>query len=319
MYAMNFDITIGSFRLTALERATVRRSVENLADTATITLPATAYNRALNIENDIKEGDPVCIRFGYDAEGKDLPVEFEGRVASIATDNGSIEIACEDEICGFRRELKNAVLTSVGVDELLRHVVGELGGYDLACDYDFRYDRFTIYEMTGFDVLKKVQEETRANIYMRGRTLHVHPQYAITGRKVIYDFAVNIEKSDLEYKDDTNRKFQVVVEGTDAQGRTVKVVRGTAGGDKFTLRLPGVSDRAALERRADEELKMRAYAGYEGNFTGWLVPQVEPADVVELRDDDYDRKAGSYCVVAVETSFAPDGGSRKITIGRRIA
>ncbi len=40
---MNFDITIGSFRLTMLDSVEVTRSVENLADTAVITLPGNLY------------------------------------------------------------------------------------------------------------------------------------------------------------------------------------------------------------------------------------------------------------------------------------
>lgn len=318
MFAMDFDITIGSFRLTTLESVVVTCSVENLADTATITLPGAAYNRALEIESKIKEDDPVCIRFGYDAHLQELPMEFEGYVESIATDDGSIKINCEDEIYKFRRDLKNTVLASVSVKELLEHVLRELGGFTLSCDYEFKYDKFTIYEATGFDVLKKIQEETRANIYLRGTTLHVHPQYAETGRTVIYDFAVNIEKSDLKYKDARKRKFIATVEGTDAKGKTVKVTKGTPGGDKFTIKLPGVSDKATLERRAEEELKIRAYSGYEGNFTGWLLPRIEPTDVVELRDADYEYKTGKYYVVAVATTFAAGGGSRKVTIGKKI-
>lgn len=315
---MDFDITIGSFRLTTLESVVVTCSVENLTDTAAITLPGAAYNRALEIESKIKEGDPVSIRFGYDAHRNDLPVEFEGYVESIATDDGSIKINCEDEIYRFRRDLKNTVLASVSVKELLEHVIGELGDFELACDYDFRYDKYTIYETTGYDVLKKVQEETRANIYLKGKTLHVHPQYAETGKTVICDFAVNIEKSDLKYKDARQRKCLATIEGTDAKGKTVKVTRGTAGGDKFTVKLPGVSDKATLERRAEEELKIRTYSGYEGNFTGWLLPRIEPTDIVELRDEDYEYKTGKYYVVAVVTTFGESGGSRKVTIGKKI-
>ena len=318
MFAMDFDITIGSFRLTMLESVVVTCSVENLADTATITLPGAAYNRALEVESKIKEGDAVHIRFGYDAHLQELPVEFEGYVESIATDDGSVKIRCEDEIYKFRRDLKNTVLTSVSVKELLEHVLRELDGFTLSCDYEFNYDKFTIYEATGFDVLKKVQEETRANIYLRSSTLHVHPQYAETGRTVIYDFGMNIEKSDLKYKDARKRKFIATVEGTDSMGKAVKVTKGTPGGDKFTIKLPGVSDKATLERRAEEELKIRAYSGYEGNFTGWLVPRIEPTDIVELRDADYKYKKGKYYVVAVETAFSSTGGSRKITIGKKI-
>ena len=39
MYSMNFDITIGKYRLAALEKVAIKCSVENLADTADITLP----------------------------------------------------------------------------------------------------------------------------------------------------------------------------------------------------------------------------------------------------------------------------------------
>ncbi len=315
---MDFDITVGGFRLSMLDSVVVTASVENLADTAVITLPGAAYNKALEVEDKIHEGDAVRIRFGYDADLRELPVEFEGYVESIATDDGSIKINCEDEIYRFRKELRNTVLAGVDIKELLEHVINEIGGFELSCDYEFRYDKFTIYEATGFDVLKKVQEETRANIYLRGKTLHVHPQYAEIGKRVIYDFAVNIEKSDLKYKDGKRRKLIATIEGTDASGKTIKVTRGTPGGDKFTLKIPGVSDRATLERRADEELKIRAYSGYEGHFTGWLIPQVAPADVVELRDADYEYKNGTYYVVSVVTTFASSGGSRKVTIGKKI-
>lgn len=315
---MDFDITIGKLRLTMLESVVVKRSVENLADIATITLPSAVYNKALEIEDKVKEGDAVVIKFGYNAELQNLPTEFEGYVESIATDDGSIKINCEDEIYNFRKDLKDKVLTNVSLKDLLQHVTKELGGFDISCDYDFKYDKFTIYNATGFDVLKKVQEETKANIYLKGTTLHVHPQYAEVGKKVIYDFAVNIEKSDLKYKDAKKRKFIATIEGTDSKGKTVKVTKGTPGGDKFTLKIPGVSDLATLEKRAEEELKIRSYSGYEGSITGWLIPGVEPTDKAEIRDADYEYKKGTYYVVSVETTFAEQGGSRKVTIGKNI-
>lgn len=174
MFAMDFDITLGNYWLTAVEKVTVKRSVENLADTAQIVLPATENNRALQVEEQLSEGDPVMIRFGYNADQGELPIEFEGYIESIATDDGSIRINCEDEIYRFRRDLRDAVLTSVTVQSLLEHVAAELGGFAVACDYEFRYDQFTIHQATGYDVLKKVQEDTRANIYLKGKTLHVH-------------------------------------------------------------------------------------------------------------------------------------------------
>ena len=254
MYSMNFDITIGKYRLAALEKVAIKCSVENLADTADITLPGTLFNRALKVEQKIAEGDAVRIRLGYDRILRD---EFSGYVSEIATDNDSVRIHCEDELYKFRKDLKDRVLKSVTVKTLLTSVAEEVGKYEVACDYDFTYDNFTIHAATGYDVLRKVQSETKANIYLRGKTLHVHPQYAQIGEKVIYDFAVNIEKSDLKYRDASKRKFLAVVEGTDAKGKTIRIERGTTGGDKFTLKLPGVSDRKSLEQRADGGLVHR--------------------------------------------------------------
>lgn len=191
MYSMNFDIVIGKYRLTALEKAAIKCSVENLADTADITLPGTLFNGTLEIEGKIAEGDAVRILLGYDQV---LREEFAGYVNEIATDNDSVRIRCEDELYKFRKDLKDRVLKNITVKALLTSVAQEVGSYEIECDYDFTYDSFTIHAATGYDVLRKVQSETKANIYLRGKTLHVHPQYAQIGGKVVYDFAVNIKK-----------------------------------------------------------------------------------------------------------------------------
>ena len=39
MFTMRFDITVGDYRLGMVEKVEVRRSVEQLSDTAVITLP----------------------------------------------------------------------------------------------------------------------------------------------------------------------------------------------------------------------------------------------------------------------------------------
>ena len=72
-----------------------------------------------------------------------------------------MRIHCEDELYKFRKDLKDRVLKSVTVKTLLTSVAEEVGKYEVACDYDFTYDNFTIHAATGYDVLRKVQSETR--------------------------------------------------------------------------------------------------------------------------------------------------------------
>ena len=70
MYDMTFDIRIGSYRLRMVDSVTVKTSVEELTDTAVITLPASVYNVALNVEDKIRRGDKVSIAFGYDGNNR---------------------------------------------------------------------------------------------------------------------------------------------------------------------------------------------------------------------------------------------------------
>lgn len=108
MYTMTYDIMVGNYRLGMLDKVEIHKSVELLADTATITLPGAEYNAALQIEDNLKRGDKVCIKFGYEETG--LETEFEGWLQRISTDGGDIKLICEDDLFLFRKDIPNEVL-----------------------------------------------------------------------------------------------------------------------------------------------------------------------------------------------------------------
>lgn len=119
MLQISWEIKIGNFRLGLLDSVKIHRSVDLLADTAEIVLPAVVQNKALEIEDRLKRGDQVVIRLGYDGE---LIEEFSGYLQEIALDGGNIKLQCEDSLFLFRkpvtdRELKNVTLE--GLLELL--------------------------------------------------------------------------------------------------------------------------------------------------------------------------------------------------------
>ena len=95
MYTMAYDITIGNYKLGMLAAVGVHKSVELLADTCEITLPAAQLNQALDVESRIRRGDAVLVKFGYKETG--LVEEFRGWLQRIATDGGDIKLFCEDE------------------------------------------------------------------------------------------------------------------------------------------------------------------------------------------------------------------------------
>ncbi len=317
MYRMSWNIKIGGYRLKMVEKVSIKRSVELLADTATVTLPATVFNKTISIEDKIKVGDAVEIELGYN---DDLKTEFKGYLKAIKTDGGSLTLELEDDIYLFRKSVKDEEMKDASVKKILENICSQVGGFSVSCDYDFSYDKFVINNATGYDVLKKIQDEASPNIYLKDKVLHVHPQYAEIFGEARYDFGKNIERegTDLKYKSEDERKFLIVVEGTDETGATVSVEKGTTGGDKMTLKLPGVSSKSSLEQKAQSVLEQKVYTGYEGSFQTWLVPYVDAGYKVAITDPDYEIKNGTYYVISVETTFSKDGGVRKVTLGKRL-
>lgn len=314
---MDWDITIGKYSLQMLDAVKIRRSVEQLADTAEIVLPGLRFGKALEVEDRIARGDRVMIRLGYDGT---LEAEFAGYLQNISINGGNITLECEDELFNFRVSIPDRELVNVSLRQLVRHVADAVGGgYSVDCDYDFKYDKFVIQNATGFDVLNKVQEETLANIYLKEQTLHIHPAYTGVGQTVAYDFAANIETDDLTWMRADERRYEVHVEGIAKDGKRVEATVGTTGGDRRSVKVYGVTDPETLKRRGGEELKRLVYNGYEGSITGWLKPYVDAGWSAEIRDEDYPERKGKYFVSAVETEFSNAGGVRKIELGAKLS
>jgi len=313
-YPLNWKITIGKYTLLMLESAEIHSSVDLLADTAVIRLPASNLNKRLDVEAKLRIGDRVKIEAGYN----NLRTEFEGYLQRIGTDQGSITLQCEDAIYLTRKSVADRELKNTNVQQICEYIAGQVGGISVVCDYNFTYDKFVISRATGYDVLKKLQEESRANIYMRGTELHVHPAYVERFGEVKYDFSRNVEKSDLTYKRADERKFQIEVEGITKDGKRLVAIAGTTGGDKRSVKVYGVSDIETLRLRGEQELKYLSYTGYEGSITSWLLPVCEPGYTATIRDAEYPEKDGGFYVVAVTTNISRNGGVRKTQLGPRL-
>jgi len=313
MYSMSWRIKVGGFRLSMLERVEITRSVEQLSDTAIITLPGTCFNKAIEIEQQIKRGDRVTIELGYDGN---LLTEFDGFLDSVSTNDGNIILSCEDALFLFKAPVGDKQFISADVQQVLSYLLPS--GYSLKCDYSFKYDQFIIRSKTAFQVLKQIHEETKANIYLKGKELHVHPQYTELFGSAVYSFQSNIESSELEYHRAEDRKIEVTVEGKDRSGKVLRETAGEKGGDAITIKIQGVSDLKSLRNLAEEQLKIKSYTGYSGSFTGWLIPYCDAGYKVAIFDKEYEYKNGSYYATQVKVTFSQEGGKRIITLGKRI-
>jgi hypothetical protein len=90
---------------------------------------------------------------------------------------------------------------------------------------------------------------------------------------------------------------------------------GASGGKSIKREVFGMTVEQA-RKIAENEHTIWCYDGYEGSFTGWLIPFVEPGDAVKIIDTDYPAKEGTYYVTGTEVSFSKEGGKRTISLGR---
>lgn len=317
MYTLDFEVKIGEFYLGMVESITIHKSVELLADTCEIVLPAARLNKALEVEEQIKRGDEVSVSIGYKEVG--IKEEFKGYLQRISTDGGSIKLFCEDDLFQFRKDLPNEELKKISLSDLLSKVVKGIGkNYKVDCSYTWVYDKFVIRDATGYDVLKKVQEECGADIYLKDGVLHIHPPGEVVGKERFYDFAVNIEEAELSFKRAEDKKVKVVVKAIMPDGKVKEIEVGSTGGEKVEVKCHA-SDTASMKARGEAEVKRRTFDGYDGSITTWLIPECNPGDTASIHDGDYTYKDGTYFVRSVTTEFSEGGGKRKVELGYRLS
>jgi hypothetical protein len=306
-------------RLLTLDSCEIECSVDNLTDVATIVLPEAFMNQTIlrDIESKIGRGSEVIIRLGYDGK---LETEFIGYVQNITTNDSTLKIICEDALFLFRKSVKDVELKPTSLKKIAQSLVDQIDrSFTVNCDYDINYEKFTIHQATAYDVLKKLQEETKANMYFDTalKVLHIHPPYTEKGGETKYNLHLNIEQSSLEYKKADDKKIEVTVESTDLNGKVTSVSAGVTGGDKTTLKV-GPMNKSDMLKIAQSALKKNSFDGYEGSFDTWLIPIVKPTYTAIIEDYDYEYKTGRYYVVSVKTSFSASGGVRTITPGIKL-
>lgn len=321
MFAMDWNIEFDNngkkYKLGTLAECEIESSVDNLADVATIILPEAVMNVVMNIESKINRGTAVLIQLGYDGN---LKTEFQGYIKEIPTNDSTLKIICEDALFLFRVGVPDVELKPTSLKNIAQTLIDKIDpSFKLNCDYDIGYEKFVIHQATGYDVLKKIQEDSKANIYFdtTNKVLHIHPPYVEVGNTVKYSMQVNIEKSSLEFKKAADKKVEVVVESTDLKGKVKSITTGTTGGEKITLKVGAMSE-ADMQKVASATLKKTSFDGYAGTFDAWLVPFCKPTDSVIIEDQDYPYKTGRYYVISVKTNFSESGAVRTITPGIKL-
>ena len=319
-WKIEFDTNGKKYGLGTLGECEIVSSVDNLTDTATIVLPGFIMNERLQLQDQIKEGTEVKIDLGYNGSLKN---EFTGFVKEIRNNDNSLKIICEDAYYLFRKSIKDKELKPATLKDIASYLTQEIDPkYAVKCSYEIQYEKFTILQNKACDVLKKIQEETLANIYFdtEKKELHIHPPYTKKTGAVKYSMLQNIESSNLEYKNRKEESYEITVESTDLAGNVNKATVGNSEGDQTTINV-GAMDQKSMETLAENALRIKTVPTYQGSFDAWLVPYVKPSFTATIADNDFAERNGkenqnvTYYVKSVTTSLSESGGKRTIEIG----
>ncbi len=319
---MDWDIRFNNdgrrYRLGVLAECEITASVDNLTDTAVIVLPEAKMNNVFDIQKSIKRGTEVIIKLGYNEV---LKTEFVGYIKEITTNDSTLKIHCEDALFLFRKSVQDKELKLTNVKEIAELLVSQIDtSFKVICDYNIAYEKFVFHEATAYDVLNKLQQETKANIYFNTekKELHIHPPYVEKGGTVGYSLQQNIEQSSLEYKRAIDKIVEITIESIDSKGKVKKITEGTTGGDKISLKVGAMSE-ADMRKIANAELVKRNSDGYDGSFDAWLEPFVQPTYTAIVQDSDYPYKDGRYYVISVTTNFSESGAKRGVQLGVKLS
>lgn len=317
MFVLNSEITIGGKRFRGVNEVQIKRSIYELAATATVKVPVTAVLRQkdappakVETAKAIQRGDKVTVRLGY---GTKLYTEFRGYVKNIKL-RTPLEIECEDEFYTCReRTIKLTGTTTLS--DLLKQC-----GLSVAYAETLTLRNFTITgkpQPTVAQVLARLRTAYGLNLFfdLDGNFYACRPE-RVTGDKVIYQLRRNVISDDnLQYHDAKDVKLRVKAICFKKDGTKVEAEKGDKDGTTKTLYFYDVEDVKELSTLVSQELKRMSYNGYEGSITTFLQPYAAPCMVAEIRDPVYNEKNGDYYIESVVTTFGRSGGRRKIELG----
>ncbi len=332
MFALNSDITIGSFHFSGVNEINIKRSLHSYVDTATIKLPSICKiirkgksgADTLTIGEQFNDGDPVIINLGYNGS---MNEEFRGFVKRRNLDM-PLEIACEGYSWQLRRNTIKGSWESISVKELLQIACANT---DITIDvlYNPVLTNVQADNCTGAQLIDLIKKSTDANLTI----FFISPQKLWCG--LVYDpYSHGTDVFGLgqvNYKPGYN-----VIKHNDLQERNlnddplvVNYIKKTSTGQvlsessdplipelrKYTKLLNRLSSSDDLKAIAAEKQNRENYIGYEGRIQAFLQPYALPAFNALITDDRYKEKNGVYLVESTEVIYGTRGARRIVEIG----
>lgn len=317
----------------------IDRSVERLAATATITLPLTSRLQAANDEElatyvptakQFKVGDPVSITLGY---SEYMRKEFTGFVRYIQPGQNELKVICEDTTFKLRKNTIKKTFKKTTLEELVTFLVKD---FDIEIEGRVPVINFENYPINGVSSAVALQYlidtyglsmyfdlENKLHVGLRYTERRGNDVYVLHGDKDNDANVVDYKNLKWRTKEEKNLSIEAVFIKQDNTKLQVEV--GDIGqGSKITRYYYGIAGsdteiKAKLTEMAEADLSQMSFDGYEGSFTAYSIPFVDPGYSIDLYNYLYPEYDGQYFVKATRLSWGATVGShRTITPGIKL-
>lgn len=322
LFVLESLVKIGAYEFNTITSIEITKSVDDLTDTAIITMPARFKVRKngvlMDTDEALKVGDPVTITLGY--ERYYSGIEFKGYVSKI-NPKIPIEIICEDATWLFKRKnINKAWNKPVQLKEILQEVVKDTSIKLAANIPEMKIDKFIIQNANANQVLQTLKSDYGLSIYLNdNEELYVGLQQLNNiHQEVAYDLNYNLVENNLEYKTEESRKIKVRYTYIDKKNKKKTVEVGDPDGEVRTFHTSVISDEAKLKEMAKAELIKLKYEGFSGNVKSFLIPFATRGMTAKLINKLKPKQEGKYFINKVVTTFSDQGARRQAYITNKL-
>ncbi len=309
MEILTSHIKIGSYTFDFVNEVRIESSWMEQTQKGQIVLPAALKFDKGKLRTEIKKGDTVVIKIGYNGN---LNTIFEGFVARVKP---TVPVVIEVEDMMWK--LKQIEVNDIAKNETIKSFLSRNIPYEIDC-FDIELPRFVAHKITAAQLLNELKNDYGIYSFFRNGKLVVGKQYdKETSKKQIVELNYNVVSDSLEYAEKDDVKIKVTAISNMANGTKHEIELGDPDGESRTLNFYNLP-KAELQKIAEKEKERLMYDGYRGDLTLFGEPFTATGDILELRNKEESDKTGSYWIDGVNYSFGVSGYRQQIKLGARI-
>jgi hypothetical protein len=340
MFALSSQITIGAFRFSGVHEVRIRRSIHSIMETAVITIPTIA--RLLKNNTDLPhtvktgdlftDGDAITVEVGYNGK---LTTEFEGFVSGR---NAGLKTAvfCE----GYGRLLQQSVIegfwSAMSLKNLLQQAVANIDpsrNITVRCDADINFCNVTANRISGYRLIEQILKYTDNAL----RCFFIEPTVLWCGlpySKYALGSRLNTAEPHSQFRPGYNAlcEHTLIQRNSNMNPGRIVYVKRLPSGTVLTATdavvaapvrtvvkvLNHIADWKSLQLLANEKAYTGSFEGYEGSFTGFLLPAAKAGSGIVIHNNNSTETNAVYLAETEELIFGVQGVRRNLEPGPRL-